>query len=121
MRLPRREKDRFFVIMLATILVARIFLYIYPLHSPIIGSFHMHHYMYGLALIALGLLFRSLATYSIGWALLIDEIPSLYYFYILKSLENYFAPIILFDLATLIVIVFFLRAYFSRPFTHTKR
>jgi hypothetical protein len=43
------------------------------LKSPTIHGFRFHHYMYGLALIAVSIFIKSVFLYAIGIALVIDE------------------------------------------------
>ncbi len=38
----------FFLVFLATVLVTRIYLYFWPIPSPTIRGFRLHHYMYGI-------------------------------------------------------------------------
>ena len=43
--------------------------------SPNIGRFKMHHYMYGIIMLAVGLALKNLIAYSVGFGLIIDELP----------------------------------------------
>lgn len=63
----------FFSVFLVTIIITRIFLYINPTPSPTIKSFRIHHYMYGLFLIPVGILLSNVAVYAVGVGLFIDE------------------------------------------------
>lgn len=65
---------QFALVALATVIVTRIFLYLKPISSPTIRNFEMHHYMYGLALIPLGIYLESIALYAIGFGLFVDEL-----------------------------------------------
>ena len=69
--------DQFFLIFLCTILITRIFLFYKPISSPTIGNFRMHHYMYGIAAIIIGLIMNSIVIYAIGLGLFIDELTYL--------------------------------------------
>jgi hypothetical protein len=66
--------NRFFIIFLATILLTRVFLYFVPFGAPDIGPLEVHHYMYGLILIAAGYALRNLLVYAVGFALVVDEL-----------------------------------------------
>ncbi len=67
----------FFSIFLATIVISRVFLWIRPTSSPTVYGFRMHHYMYGIVLVVLGLAVRNKTVYAIGLGLLLDEVPLL--------------------------------------------
>ena len=67
--------DTFFIIVLATIAITRIWLFKRPVGSPKIGAFKLHHYMYGIIVIALGLAMKNLTLYAIGFGLVVDELP----------------------------------------------
>lgn len=118
-RILSSAPNRFFAIFFTTILVTRLFLLVHPIHSPIIGDFHMHHYMYGLILIALGLSARSMPLYAIGMGLFADEVLLLHGINEVNW-AGYFSFITLMDLSAVIVIVFFLRSYVVRPLEHQK-
>ena len=67
----------FFVIFALTILLIRMFLWFYPISSPTFGIFRIHHYMYGILGIALGLVLHSIIIYAIGFGFFIDELTYL--------------------------------------------
>ncbi len=67
-------KNYFFVIFLITILLTRIILYVNPTPSPTIKGIRFHHYMYGVILAPLGILFSSVAIFSVGFGLFVDEL-----------------------------------------------
>lgn len=69
------HSDLFFLILLATVAVTRIWLYSRPMGSPVIRGFRVHHYMYGLALVVIGIIAHSVIPYGIGFGLIIDEVP----------------------------------------------
>ncbi|MCE9541758.1 hypothetical protein K8R03_04365 [Candidatus Kaiserbacteria bacterium] len=112
--------DTFFIIFLVTIAVSRIFLLVHPIHSPILGDFHMHHYMYGLILLALGLSSRSLPILAMGAGLFADEIPILHNINA-KSFGDYFAFTSMVEVLAVIVIVFWLRHYLVMPLQRRYR
>lgn len=68
------NQNYFFTLFLITILVTRIFLYIKPTPSPTIKGFRMHHWMYGVALIILSLIYSNIAFFAIGLGLFVDEL-----------------------------------------------
>src|SRR6188472_1872990 len=65
----------FFIIVIITIVLSRIWLWFVPKHSPKIGSFQPHHYHFGLVLIVLYFFFNNIYLLAIGIAWVIDEIP----------------------------------------------
>ena len=67
----------FFLIFLATVVITRIFIFIYPIPAPTFGKFRIPHYMYGLVGIFTGLAFHSILIYAIGLGLFIDELTYL--------------------------------------------
>jgi len=66
-------KDYFIVVFIITILVIRIFTYLYPIPSPTVKGFRLHHYMYGLVIVPVGILLGSIAVYAVGLGLFVDE------------------------------------------------
>ncbi len=101
--------DQFFYIFLATVLITRVFLFIKPTASPTVKGFRLHHYMYGIVLVVIGLMFHSLATYAIGLGLFVDEVSYL----VIKGKthkDNYSTKSILGTLA-LVLLVFICRKY----------
>ncbi len=107
-------QDYFFVIFLATILITRIFLYFKPIASPKIKGFRLHHYMYGIILIILGLLSNTLTVYAIGFGLFIDELT----FIMIKgkSHKDNYSNKSLIGTAGFIIITFMLKSYLTIPF-----
>jgi hypothetical protein len=67
-------KDYFFLVFLLTIALTRLWLLINPISSPTIKGLRLHHYMYGLVIIIISLLFANLTLYAVGWGLLVDEL-----------------------------------------------
>ena len=63
----------FFTIFIITIIITRVFLYIKPMPAPAIKGFRMHHYMYGLFLVLIGILLGNVTIYGLGAGLFIDE------------------------------------------------
>jgi len=106
--------DLFFSIFLCTVLITRLFLYFFPVPSPTVGGFRMHHYMYGIAGIFAGLLVGSVALYAVGSGLFIDELA-----YLLlhgKSHKDNYSAGSLVGTCVFILVIFFLRHYIARPF-----
>jgi len=101
--------EKFFLVFLATILVTRLFLYIFPLPSPTIKGFRMHHWMFGLIGVVIGIIFHSLLFYAIGLGLFVDELT-----YLLiggKIHEDNYSKISLFGTVVFIIIVFIFKDY----------
>src|SRR5665213_155565 len=69
-----------FVVYVLTIIVARVILWFWPKHAPMIGNFQLHHYMYGLVLMALYLIFSYPILFAIGAGLFVDEVPLFFIF-----------------------------------------
>ena len=75
----------FFLIFTVTIVIVRIFLSFYPIHSLKVWDFQPHHYMLGITLIAIYFLipqFTVLANtiLAVGSALVVDEVPLFFIF-----------------------------------------
>ena len=64
----------FFFIFVVTVVIIRLFLFLCPFSSPTIKGFRIHHYMYGLIGIIIGLVIHSINLYAIGLGLFIDEL-----------------------------------------------
>lgn len=64
----------FFLIFLITIIVTRIALFLCPIASPTVKGFRIHHWMYGIFLIVLGIVLSSIVLYAIGLGLFVDEL-----------------------------------------------
>jgi len=101
-----------FLIFLFTIFVTRIWLFYYPISSPIIKGFHLHHYMYGLFAFVFSIIIHNAIIYSIGMALFIDELT----FIIIhgKSWKDYNSKISLMGTAFFIGVVYIFRYYFLK-------
>ena len=63
-----------FTVFVATIICTRFFLYVLPIPSPSLGSLRLHHYMYGLILAPLGILFDNPPLFAVGLGLFVDEL-----------------------------------------------
>ncbi len=101
--------DFFFVIFFATILITRLLLFIKPIPSPTVGHFRIHHYMYGVVLIMIGLIFHSVLLFAIGFGLFIDELT-----YLLmkgKNHEDNYSKVSLVGTLIFIILVFLLKDY----------
>ena len=101
--------NQFFLIFLATVIITRIFLFLYPIPAPTIRKFRIHHYMYGILGILIGLLFKSLIFYAIGLGLFIDELT-----YLLirgKNHEHNYSKVSLIGTLFFVIVVFILRNY----------
>lgn len=59
---------------LGTILLTRVFLCVFPLESPTIHGFRLHHYMYGLILMPTGIFFSDVLLFAVGLGLFVDEV-----------------------------------------------
>ncbi len=107
--------DTFFLIVFATVLITRIFLFIHPTPSPRVGPLRLHHWMFGLILIPLGIFLNSLLVYGIGVGLFIDELT----FVLMggKSHEENYLPISFVGTAFFVLLAFILRGYLLTPFT----
>ncbi|MES3031691.1 MAG: hypothetical protein V4699_00400 [Patescibacteria group bacterium] len=101
--------NSFFIIFLSTVLITRFFLFIKPTPSPIVGNFRVHHYMYGIIGIVIGLLIHSVFVYAIGLGLFIDELTYL----IIKGKDHKdnYSKVSLFGTLIFVIIVYFLRDY----------
>ncbi len=107
------ESMKFFGIFLATIIVTRLFLWFLPVQTPDIGSFEVHHYMYGLILIAIALLSRSLPLYGIGVGLVVDEL--MIFPLAATTIQEYFSPLFLAGTVLWIALVYMYRHTLVRP------
>lgn len=63
----------FAVVLLATVAVARIFLHLRPTRSPTVGGFRIHHWMTGVAVLAVGFVGVSPVIGGVGAGLFLDE------------------------------------------------
>lgn len=106
--------NNFFLIFAITIVATRLIIFFHPIPAPTIGKFRIHHYMYGLIAIAIGLTFQSIMLYAIGMGLFVDELT-----YLLmrgKTHKDNYSKISLLGTLILVTIVFIFKNYFVRPF-----
>ncbi len=99
----------FFPIFLATIIITRVFIFVYPIPAPTFGKFRTHHYMYGLVCILVGLFFHSIMIYAIGLGLFVDELT-----YLLMRGKNHkdnYSKISLLGTLFFVIIVFIFEKY----------
>jgi len=104
----------FFLIFLATIIITRLFIFIYPIPAPTFIKFRIHHYMYGVAGLLIGIMFHSILIYAIGLGLFVDELT-----YLLiqgKNHKDNYSKISLLGTLFFVAIVFIFRNYFILPF-----
>ncbi len=69
-----------FFIYILTIVIARVPLLFWHTHAPKIAGFQLHHYMYGLVLIAAYLVIPYPILLAIGLGLVVDELPLFFIF-----------------------------------------
>ncbi len=106
--------SQFFLLFLVTILVTRIFVFLFPIPSPTIGKLRTHHYIFGVAGILVGLLIHSVIIYSIGFGLFIDELT-----YLIiggKTHRDNYSKISLFGTLFFVILVFLFRDFIVMPF-----
>lgn|ERR1039457_4974302 len=99
--------DLYFLLFFSTILVTRIVLFWRPFQSPTVKSIRLHHWMYGLALMAISFVFSTKPLFAIGFGLFVDELT----FILMKGRthkDNYSTRSIIGTIA-LIMIAYFLR------------
>lgn len=108
------EPNMFFLIFATTILLTRIFLYLRPSPSPTFLGFRLHHWMYGLVLIPIGLWLNSLILYAVGFGLFVDELA----FLLIRgnSHKDNYSILSLLGLTFFVVAVFFMRHYLVASF-----
>jgi uncharacterized membrane protein YcfT len=105
---------RFFLMFVLTVVFVRAVLYFHPVPAPTIAGFRIHHYMYGLAAVAIGLATVSLPIYSIGLGLFIDELT-----FVLtggKTHHDNYSLVSILGTAVLVCVVFVLKRCLVRPF-----
>lgn len=68
------EGGYFFIIFAFTILNIRIILYLNPMPCPTIKEFRLHHYMYAILIVPLGIFLDNIFVYAVGVGLFIDEL-----------------------------------------------
>jgi hypothetical protein len=65
----------FFIIVLSTVVLTRLWLLLKPISSPRLKGFKLHHYMYGLVVVGISVIFSNITLYGIGFGLIVDEMP----------------------------------------------
>ena len=103
-------ENYFFILFFVTIIFVRLFLFLKPVASPTIKGIRLHHYMYGIGLIAVSLFLRSQELYAIGFGLFFDEAA-----YILtkgQTHEDNYSPSSILGTIIFVILVFFLREAF---------
>ena len=70
----------YFLLYVGTILVVRVWLWQFPKHGPMFFGFRPHHYVYGLVVMLLYLLFAWPVLLAVGAALVVDEVPLFFIF-----------------------------------------
>ena len=108
-----KDADRFFLIFIGTIVLIRIFLYVVPFHAPDIGSFDVHHYMYGIILLAVAYPLRSVLLYAVALALIVDEL--MLFPTGATTWEDYYSLAFISGTALLCALVYMLRAQLTTP------
>lgn len=101
--------NQFFFIFLTTILVTRLLVYLFPIPAPTIRNFRIHHYMYGVVILILGLTLDSILVFAVGLGLFTDELT-----YLLiggKTHKDNYSKISLLGTAGFIAVIFLLRNY----------
>lgn len=68
------DPNSFFIIFFITILATRVLLFLKPVSSPTVLNLRLHHYMYGILAILIGVIFKLLPIYALGFGLFIDEL-----------------------------------------------
>ncbi|MBV9349379.1 MAG: hypothetical protein JO026_01370 [Patescibacteria group bacterium] len=102
-----------------TIAVSCGFLFVYPITSPTVGGFHLHHWMYGAAITMLAWRMRSLATFGIGLGLFVDEITFIIRTCLGKSSLPYYSWQALVGIVVCAAIVFVLKDALAAQFFNT--
>ncbi len=104
-----KSKDYFFIVFLLTIVITRLFLYFNPIASPTVEGFRLHHYMYGIVFVIIGVVIPNLIIYAIGLGLFVDELT-----YLLingRTHEDNYSAISILGTILLSVLVFLIRDY----------
>lgn len=103
--------DLFFGLFLSTVVVTRLWLWCLPMPGPTFLGVRIHHYIFGLALIATAVGIQSLFLFAVGFGLFVDEAT-----YLLirgrTHADNYSIPS-LGGTAVLVVFVYFCRGALS--------
>ena len=103
----------FFLIFVVTIVIVRLFLFLCPFSSPDIKGFRIHHYMYGIVGIIIGLVAHSINLYAIGLGLFVDELT-----YIIirgKDHKDNYSLVSLLGTLLFVVAVFVFKDYLVLP------
>ena len=108
--------DTFFLFLLTTIALTRVWLFRRPMKSPTIKGFRLHHYMYGIVILVAGLIFKSLLAYSVGAGLIVDEIP-LFLFPKTASWKEYESKTAFTGILLLLVVIYLFRNYLAPGFS----
>lgn len=69
------QPDLFFVTVLLTVLLIRVWIIFVKIGSPKLKYLKLHHYMYGFVILAISFIFSNIIIYGIGFAFVLDEIP----------------------------------------------
>ena len=104
----------FFPIFSATVAITRLFLFYYPTPSPKIKGFQLHHYVYGIIGMSLGVFFDSIIVYAVGLGLFVDELT-----YIMirgKGHEDNYSKISVVGTFVFVCLAFPFRDYLISPF-----
>lgn len=106
-------EDQFLIVFILTVLITRFSVYFFPVSSPTIGKFRIHHYMYGIVGIVAGIFLHSWIVYAIGLGLFVDELT-----YLLirgkTHADNYSVKSIV-GTVLFCIAVFLLRSYVMSP------
>ena len=105
--------DQLFIYFIATVIIIRIWLFIWPVPGPTMRRFRIHHYHVGLVLLGVGAVSGSLHAYAIGLGLFADECA----FIILRGkthADNY-STLSLAGTLGIVIGVFLLREVLVRP------
>ena len=102
-------ENYFFLVFILTIIATRLFLYFKSTPAPTIKGFRLHHWMYGLLLIPVGIIFKDVIIYAAGLGLFVDELT-----YIIirgKNHKDNYSRTSLIGTLIFIILIFFLRSY----------
>ena len=103
----------FFLIFVVTVVIVRLFLFLCPFPSPNMKGFRIHHYMYGIVGIIIGLVAHSINLYAIGLGLFVDELT-----YIIirgKDHKDNYSAVSLFGTFLFVLAIFVFRDYLVLP------
>lgn len=65
----------FFSVILGTVIITKVVLLNPRIHCPTVLGVRLHHWMYGVALVVVGVTVSNITMYAIGLALFIDQLP----------------------------------------------